>query len=247
MNKKYSKDIFPETPESFKDTVRMTLDSLPEEEEHSMKFRFRKRGILIAAAIMVVGTTVFAAQNITSIVGNSSNIAFYEELPTEDQIMKDFSFKPVLLESFSNGFKFDKAYKEDTEGLDDNGNSVDKAKNVIFDYKKGNEVVTLESSAKKIGTDQISNPVDSYKGTDIFYSEDMYKFVPADYEMTEQDKKDEKSGKYIFSYGTSEVEIQKFKHISWEKGGVYYSLYGMDLSISEDDMIQMVHEAIDAK
>ena len=45
-------------------------------------------------------------------------------------------------------------------------------------------------------------------GTTVYTMEDTYKFVPPDYEMTEQDKEDEASGKYIFSYGTDEVKYQ---------------------------------------
>ena len=66
--------------------------------------------------------------------------------------------------------------------------------------------------------------IDTYNGIDLYFSSDAYKFVPEDYEMTEQDKQDEASGKYVFSCGSKKEEVAQFKY-DWTEDGIYYSFW----------------------
>ncbi|MDV9900884.1 DUF4367 domain-containing protein [Clostridioides difficile] len=69
--------------------------------------------------------------------------------------------------------------------------------------------------------------------------------------MTEQDKVDEKSGKYTFSVGpnneSGKVEVNEFKFLTWKQDGVYYSFTVQDSNLSMNELVKMVHEVIDAK
>lgn len=68
-----------------------------------------------------------------------------------------------------------------------------------------------------------------------------------DYKMTEQDKKDEAEGKYRFGFGSEEVEIVSYKFLDWEQDGVYYSFLVEDSNISQDELVEMAHQIIDAQ
>lgn len=72
-----------------------------------------------------------------------------------------------------------------------------------------------------------------------------YKFVPANYEMTEEDKALTEQGNYTLSYGTDKVEIQQNKYVSWEKDGVSYTIMGFDLDLTDEEMLDMAGQMIE--
>ena len=71
------------------------------------------------------------------------------------------------------------------------------------------------------------------------------KVVPADYQQTEQDMKDEESGKYVFSYGADEVEISQVQGVEWEQDGIYYNITAIDSPLDKQGLINMAKEVID--
>ncbi|RDY26721.1 hypothetical protein CHL78_012270 [Romboutsia weinsteinii] len=253
MSKNNLKGSFPKVPKEFHDKLSETLNNLPEREEgfnmiNNKKYKLPfKRGLAAAlVATLTLGTTAFAVGKIASIVGSTSTKATYTSIPTEDEIKKDFKFTTTIVDEFDNGYKFDGGYTSNVEGLDENNNVTAKSKELRIDYKKGNDEIYLNTADKLIGeSDENLKIVDTYGDIKISYLESEYKFVPVDYELTEQDKIDEKSGKYIFSYGSDKVEVSEFKYLSWEKDGVYYSFNAQDLNISMDDLVEMAYEVID--
>ena len=72
-----------------------------------------------------------------------------------------------------------------------------------------------------------------------------YNVSPADYQQTEQDMKDEESGKYVFSYGADEVEISQVQGVEWEQDGIYYNITAIDSPLDKQGLINMAKEVID--
>lgn len=62
--------------------------------------------------------------------------------------------------------------------------------------------------------------------------------------MTEQDKEDEASGKYVFSYGTDEVEIQTMRQVMWKDGNVMFSLLDSEGTTDMDELVSMAEDVI---
>lgn len=249
-------NAFPDTPKSFKNKVSATLNSLPEQKENDemenrkiyKKGSFKKRIMIALVAAMVLGTTVFAAGKIFSITSHGSNIPTYTTMPTEEKIQNDLGFNPKLVNEFSNGYTFKNAYTKTDEGLDIKGNSVAKSKSLDFDYEKDNNKVSLSMQNVILGKAlEDKTAVDNYNNIEIYYNSYTNKFVPEDYKMTEQDKQDEKSGKYVFSYGSDKEEISEVQYLEWKQDGIYYSFLAMDCDISQDELVEMAHEIIDAK
>lgn len=258
MDKNNYNNAFPTTPESFKNKVRTTLSSLPDEEENgcmekkliNKKGLFKNKVAAILVATMALGTTAFAAGKVFSIVGHSSNIPVYRELPTEDKIQNDFGFTPKLVSKFNNGYEFKNGYSSVNEGFDEAGNSLVENESVSFSYSKGSDKFEVMLNMENVLIGEKSENevvVDTYKDIDLSYIEYANKFVPGDYELTEQDKLDEQSGKYVFSYGSNEIEISTMQYLSWEQDGIYYSFNLIDSDISKDELVEMAHEVIDAK
>ncbi len=256
MNNHNWENAFPDTPESFKNKVRSTLNSLPDQKENCemenkklyKKASFRKRTMVALVAAMVVGTTVFAAGKIVSINSQGSNIPNYTTMPTEEKVKKDLGFNPKLVKEFDNGYSFKGGYIANDNREDDQGNSVLKTKSLGFAYKKDNDEVTLYMDDGRLGGElEKEKIIDNYNGIDLYYNSSYHKFVPADYKKTEQDKKDEASGKYVFGYGSDKVRISHSQYLSWMQDGIHYSFLAMDSEISQDELVKMVHQVIDAK
>ena len=217
------------------------------EEADMKKHRFSKKTVLVAAAaaVLLCGSAVATNSVISGRIGSGTNKPVYEEVVDSDTIFRDFGFSTNLVESFSNGYSFEAAYKGDTSDVDSEGNKLNSFNDLTCSYKNGDEEVSLTAEPAEYNSYDEYETAGEYNGIRLVYSEQMYKFVPGDYELTEQDKADEASGKYIFSYGTDNIEVRNFKWLGWMQDGVAYALYGHDISLTEQELIDMAEEVID--
>ncbi|HAU5071995.1 TPA: hypothetical protein L6814_003265 [Clostridioides difficile] len=259
MNKNILNNSFPEVPESFHNSLNKTLNSLPKREENykminnkTHKLPFGKGLVATLAITLILGTTALAVGQISSLVAKSSTKATYTSIPTTEQVKKDFNFTPNIVSEFSNGYKFKGAYTVNEEALDKEDNVLGELKTLSFEYKNGNDEISLKTANNVLGNSSDNlKVVDTYKDINISYKAFAQKFVPEGYKMTEQDKVDEKSGKYTFSVGpnneSGKVEVNEFKFLTWKQDGVYYSFTVQDSNLSMNELVKMVHEVIDAK
>ncbi|MCC0645196.1 MULTISPECIES: hypothetical protein [unclassified Clostridioides] len=259
MNKDKLNNSFPKAPESFHNRLNKTLNSLPEREENynminnkthksPFKLSFKKSLIATLAVTLLLSTTALAVGEISSLFSSTSNKATYTSVPTTEQVKKDFKFAPNIVSEFSNGYKFKGGYIEKEKGLDKQGNILGELKSLNIKYENGNDEISLKTSNNILGKDSENiKVVDTYKDVNISYDEFKQKYVPEGYKMTEQDKLDEKSGKYTFSEWSGEVEVNEYKYLSWKQNGVYYSFIVEDSGLSMNDLVEMAHEVIDTK
>lgn len=249
-------NTFPDTPKSFKNKVSATLNCLPDQKENGEMENgniykigsFKKKIIIALAATMILGTTVFAAGRAFFITSHGSNIPTYTNMPTMEQVKKDFGFNPKLVKQFDNGYVFENGCTVNNQGFDEQGNPVGKSKELDFTYKKGKdklnlymENVMLDERSKK------DTVVGTYNNIDLYYHSYTNKLVPPNYKMTEQDKKDELSGKYVFSYGSDKEEISQVQYLNWMQDGVYYSFLAINSNISQDELVKMAKQVINTK
>lgn len=256
MNKYNWNNAFPDTPESFKNKVSATLNSLPDKEENdemenkkiSKKGSIKKKIMIALVATMIVGTTVFAAGKITSITSHSSSKPTYTSIPTVEQVKKDLKFNPKLINKFDNGYVFESGHIVNNEGRDENNKAIAKTKSLDFAYKKGNDKISLCIENQVLGEESKKDTVvATYNGIDLYYHSYANKFVPGDYKMTEQDKQDKASGKYVFSYGSDKIEVVQVQSLYWAQDGIHYLFLGMDSKISKDELVKMAQQVINTK
>ncbi|WP_368490479.1 hypothetical protein [Clostridium sp. BJN0013] len=252
MNNYNWNNAFPDTPKSFKNKVSATLNSLPNQKENAemenRKISIKKKIIIALVAAMVLGTTVFAAGKICFITLHSSNIPTYTTIPTVEQVKNDFKFTPKLVKEFDNGYTFANGCIVNNEGTDEKGNSVAKTKSLDFTYTKGNDKLKLYMENGRLGErSKKETVITTYSGIDLYYNSYANKLVPADYKLTEQDKQDQSSGKYVFSYGSDKVEISQIQCLNWMQDGINYSFLAIDSNISKDELVKMAHQVIDTK
>ena len=215
-------------------------------ERKSVTMKSKKRISFIAiAATLALGITVFAVNGVVSTWSSSSSSApDYTSLPTEQQVMKDIGYETVLIDSFENGYTFKDGSIVNNNFEDENGGSVEKFKSVSFDYEKDGDKVIFSQDKFNSEMSMAGDVIKTVNGTDIYYYSYTNKVVPADYELTDEDKKAEENGELVFTYGSSEVEIKQVQHVSWVKDGILCQLLQIDGRLSSDGLVKMAEEIL---
>ena len=239
------KDIF--------ETISLIDDELIAEASDSVRrlrhIRIRKIIVLAAAVVMLLSATVLAANIILgSRGGHSSNIPSYYSIPSKDTMLKDTGIAPSIPESFSSGFVFDSGYIMYNEDFDTEGNSVQEYKGLMFNYTNNGAEIPLYIDASIAGI-QIKDPTatERYQGSELLYYSYINKLVPPDYRPTDADKKAEKDGSVILSYGSDKIELNNVQGVAWEYQGLNYELLAINTDISMDELFGMAKEVIDAQ
>lgn len=231
--------------QKIKQNVNTRIESASNERKLDFMKSKKRFAFIAAAAILVLGVTVFAASGIVKTwSSHSSSSPDYETLPTAQEVKKDIGYDAVLIESFENGYKFKNGSVVKNDFSDENGNSLEKFKSVDFRYEKDGDKVYFSQNKYNSETDREGEIIANENGTDIYYYSYTNKLVPPDYELTDEDKKAEENGELIFSYGSSKIEVSKLQSVNWEKDGIHYLLMQIDGKLSPEELCDMAREAI---
>lgn len=247
MNKNDWKNTFPKPTESFHNKLCFTLDNLEKERIKMKKLQVKKSILIAAAAALLIGTVSFASTGVVrTITGSSSSKPDYNSVPAEEQLVKKMGVSPKILEKFSNGYEFADGNDSRNAVKEEGNKKIADFNSIMCRYKNNEDEILLSADAEPEAHDEEMNPVtQTYCGVDIRYNSYTGKYVPEDYELTEQDKIDEANGDVVFSYGTDEVMIMQIQGVSWEQDGIYYGITAMDSPLGEQDLIDMSKEIID--
>lgn len=138
----------------------------------------------------------------------------------------------------------------DTTAQNDMG-ETEKVSQVDATYTKDGAKLNL--SAHKSYTvfteDEMENPVPAttaeVNGVTLTYRNAHYRFVPDDYEKSDEEKQQEKSGELVISYyGSDEVEDKMFQSVLWEQDGATYLISGYDTGLDAQTMFDMAAELV---
>lgn len=148
-------------------------------------------------------------------------------------------------EEFSNGYTFSAAVTKYYETTDDNGNKVGTGSNLSVTYAKdGNENVTFSAETDLGESDDPTEEKTLDDGTTLRFYKTTNKFVPVNYELTEEDKKAQETGHFNLAYGSDKVEIQTSYMVEWNMDGQGYYLFKFGEDLSADEMFGMAEEII---
>ena len=231
---------------SVKQRVRAKIDSAYTERKTVTMKSKKKIALIAVAAVLTLGISAFAASGVVSSwFSSSSSVPDYESLPTAEEVRKDIGYDAVIIDEFDNGYVFKNGSVVDNGFADEDGNTVERFKSVSFDYEKEGDTVifTEDRFSSEVGI--AGEEVSTLNGTDIYYHSYKNKSVPADYKLTEEDKKAEESGELVFSYGSHKVEIHDIKTVTWVKDGLHFQLLQIDGRLSSDELVKMAKEVIE--
>ena len=166
-----------------------------------------------------------------------------------DKVMDKAGFEMDVKERFNNGFAFEKAYVEDTRGLDENDREVLKYREVQVNYRNADGLrlcLFAQPDIEEI-TDSDSPVAQTAQigGVTVTYYHDHYKFVPANYELSEAEKQWEAiPGNYI-SYGSEAVKDTDVAFLCWEKDGVRYTIMDSGAKVTPQTLFAMAKELME--
>lgn len=209
------------------------------------KHKKKRMAAAVIAATVVVGGSAFAfgGTAISRIFASSSASADYTSLPSAQQCQRDAGFTPALLQSFDNGFVFKDGVIVHNQEQNEDGQTVNKYASLEFDYQKGDETVSLMQNSGA-SQEETGNCVAQKDGISYYETTKTEKYVSDSYQMTEQDRKEEASGQVEFNVGQSDngVETEQYHGINWTVGGVHYTLYQMNGSLTSAQMLEMAQQ-----
>ncbi|TCL61051.1 hypothetical protein EDD76_101148 [Kineothrix alysoides] len=244
---------------SASESLKRQIDSRLFKEEKgrtiSMKrFSMKKMAIGVAAACLVLGTASIAGSGIKSYVSHGSAIPDYTKFEDLGKAEEKAGYRIDAVEVFENGYKMKSIDISDVSLQNEAGQKEQEQKEIYIYYEKpGAERIWL--SACKLFAGEAPETAFNISAADktmqygdviMIFNKTTYKFVPPDYELTDEDQKALESGAVEISYGTSDVEIKEAYSVGWVKDGIVYNLGGFDLALAADEMLGMAGEIIES-
>lgn len=232
-------------PSDRAEAMKRRLRIMMKEESHMKKLKTKKVIVAVAAMCLLVSLVSVAGGRI---VGYSTSTSHSAEIKSYDKLIKaapaKLGFTPATARQFGNGFAFTDGYLNDVNGIDKDSNIVGSFPELTLTYKKGGQEVTY-TAARPIGeqTQIAADAVENSDGVAISFKTDHYKFVPENYQLTEEDQKRINSGDLIVSYGTDQVQQKDISFVSWNQNGTSYLLMSSGtVDVSREDLMQMAKE-----
>lgn len=202
---------------------------------------------LVASFILLFSITVLGVTMGKSWIGYTS--LKYKTFPSQEKIFKEVEFSPKYTELLPGGFEYVNGGTGESELLDDAGNLLTQTKNVSLGYKRENEKSMLDLSISQVEEKFLDNKasqlVGEINGINLYYYQQDYKFVPPNYELTEEDEKAKEVGDLEISYGASEISISNVQGLSWYEDGLEYMIMGSDYGFTTEEMIKMARVIIE--
>lgn len=222
-----------------------------------MKLFSAKKIVITAAAVALLGSiTAVAAGQIAFRESHSTITDQVNDYGKIDEVRQEAGFDFPSLETFSNGFSFQFALPIDSSDYDEEGNVLASYKTVGLTYSDGAQEVSFyidqASAASAEDSDAALDPgirpvwSGEKAGIPMTVTQTVYKFVPPDYEMTEEDLQLQASGDVVYSYGSTEVITQTSYDCSFVYGGLSYTAMGFDLTLQPEELADMAAELISA-
>ena len=204
--------------------------------------------MLVAAALIPLLTITAYAGDVLNIRTLVSGMTHYtsSQFSDMDKVMDKAGFQMDVKESFSSGFTFEKAYVEDTRGLDENDREVLKYREVQVNYRNadGVQLCLFAHPDMEELTDSESPVAQTAQigGVTVSYHLDHYKVVPPDYQLSEAEKQWEAiPGNYI-SYGSDAEGETDVCFACWEKDGLRYTIMDSGAKVSPQVLFAMAKE-----
>lgn len=223
------------------------------------KKKMGKRAAIILGLCMATAVVAAPLVQQYSYV-SSSGAKRYKEFGDLKKIEKEIGFAPKYVEALPNDFYFSegtlvKNYIGDESGKTVNGSQT---KGMAIYYTKENstqdQIMALDINPITEVDREIqeqsqvtSDPVEMHGGAKLQYESMPYKFVPVDYELTDEEIKAQEAGELMISYGSKEVETSFSQSVRWEENGLSYILLNMNYDLTEDQMLDMAKFIIDSQ
>lgn len=209
-----------------------------------------KQAVAIAAVLVLLMTSVYAAKNVEEIAhfvtsGDREECRTYRRM---DRIMAKAGFRIDAPEQFSNGFAFQSAQVENIHAMDGDRNLQFTFYQIGVTYENpaGTELMLVASPCINGLSHWNEAAIETRRFGDIKaeYAVVRFKYVPNDYQLTREDEKMLKKPNFQISYGFHQVTEVDYGYLNWEKDGICYSIVDTGQNLCADTLFSMAEELI---
>lgn len=215
------------------------------------KFNMKKVVICVAACCLLLGTVSIASSGIISYTTVHSWAFGERDFSKLEKLEEKAGFSVKAVEQFQNGYQFSDMSIDHNADHDENGNVIGQYKGIDFSYKKqGEDMLYMNTQLAETAYEEMEREPDVVQvieNIEVKYYLDTYKWVPGDYELTDEDKKNMEKDNYFISMGASEVSENQVSGVSWIQDGIYYHIGNVYGKTEPDILFQMAEELIMAE
>lgn len=222
---------------------------LSQKEANMKHLSIKKLLIGVAVGCLLVSGGAFAAGHAVTLSTHSYFGDGYKSFSDLNKAEAKLGYQVDAVEAFENGYRFKEMSVTDVQGKDENGNAVYTFKSMQIHYGRGGDPLISVYIDKPVETQtRTEEPQATRQVGDItvYYDTQIYKFVPPNYEPTEEDKAKQESGELAISYGSDKVQVQTCHNVTWYKDGIFYDILGFDVNLSAEEMLDMAEEILNA-
>lgn len=219
------------------------------EEESGMRKWNARKIVIMAAAVCMLGTvTAIAAGKVVFTASSSSHKDRFAYSQLGDMEQKN-GFATKAPETFANGYTFEYGLPVHNEGRDEEQNVVKTAESLSLYYsKEGMPYINVDIQGTALYDQEgEADQTFSHGGITVGYGCDQYRFVPPDYQISQEEQALVDAGELFISYGSDKVENSQIQFVVWQDAGVRYCMLTSDNSITAEELAQMAGEIIDNK
>lgn len=218
-----------------------------------MKWNMKKVAVTALGVCLLTGGVCYAAEQMVQYYTSSSDIRNYQtDFSAVESCAEEAGLNVNALETFANGYTFQEVGVDKTVAMGEEDQKLYEFPELVISYEKEGlpSVNIFAEDAVYYGGHDDTLTYDATRdcdGIEIRCYTVTNKFVPADYELTDEDNANMDNPNYNLAYGTSEIEITESMHVTWTKDGVHYHMFGFDLTLSAEEMLDMAEEMISAE
>ena len=225
-------------------------ESISLKEEKRMKTISMKKVIIgVAAACFLLSGAVFAGY-----MGHTAYMAVsvpsmpeYETYAQIGEAETRLGYAADHVETFRNGYSFAGASIGTDYAYDENGQRLYSYEEMDIDYKKEGEPslsLVIEKPVESLYGDIVPEAARTCDGITIKYWKEEFSVVDSDYVVTKKELEEMKAADADISIEWNENTAETSHHVMWEKDGICYMLFGFDVTLSPDEMLDMAEEII---
>ena len=235
---------------NYVDEVYLSQLDTSEKEIISMKSKKKTVRILIAAAIIALMSVTAYATDIFHIRSlESGRSTHYQNYSDMDQAMAQAGLQVAHRQTLGDGFEFKDAEVREVVGRDEKNRKVltFQELGIYYEDAAGNYlVVNAYGQTEEVPvSDHPADRTVDIDGITVGYRQDHYKFVPADYKLTEQDKAWQEIPGNNISYGSDAVEEKTVTFVDWQKDGIQYYIMDSQGHLPPETLLAMARELIE--